>query len=236
MASSGVGGGSASGGPPQSNTPRSERPGPPSGQERTVSYQPEERYWTDYLRIALPIIGLLILLGLFWWWALELIGDDDDQPPAPTPAVAVVNEFNATPPPAAPTATSPALTPASGAPTAEPSPASAEPTPDAPAAEEEPAADEETPAADDTDAPDAGDEEEVPLTYDVGTQVVTTENVNMREAPVDGDVVVVVDAGTELVIAGPFEDGPEGEPDWWPVSNEETGEEGFIREDFLEAS
>ena len=27
-----------------------------------MSYQPEERYWTDYLRIAFPVLGLLLLL------------------------------------------------------------------------------------------------------------------------------------------------------------------------------
>ena len=32
------------------------------GGDRPPSYQTEERYWTDYLRIALPIAGLLLLL------------------------------------------------------------------------------------------------------------------------------------------------------------------------------
>jgi hypothetical protein len=230
MASSGVGGGSASGGPPQANPPRSERPGPPSGQERIVSYQPEERYWTDYLRIALPTIGLLILLGLFWWWAKELIGDDDDQPPTPSPAVAVVDEVNATPPPVAPTATSAALTPEAGAPTATAVPAQTEPTPTTPEDAEEP------PAADDAaDAgTDAADAEPLLTTYEVGAQVVTTEDVNMRTEPIEGEVVVVVDANTPLVVTGEFFNAPGGERDWWPVRNEETGQEGFIREDFLE--
>ena len=52
-----------------------------------MSYQ-EERYWTDYLRIALPIAGLLLLLGVFWYWANSFIGDDGNTDTT-TPVVAV---------------------------------------------------------------------------------------------------------------------------------------------------
>ncbi len=70
-----------------------------------MSYESEERYWTDYLRVALPVIGLLLMLALFWWWAQQFIGDDGNEgdlasatqtaiatiaPPTPTNTVEVV--------------------------------------------------------------------------------------------------------------------------------------------------
>jgi hypothetical protein len=38
------------------------------------TYYPEERYWTDYLRIAAPVLGVIILLALAWFWLSHLIG------------------------------------------------------------------------------------------------------------------------------------------------------------------
>ncbi len=55
------------------------------GRQRTVQFEPEERYWTEYLRIALPVIGLLLMLGLFWYWAQQLIDNGSNNPePAAT--------------------------------------------------------------------------------------------------------------------------------------------------------
>ncbi|MDP9471970.1 MAG: hypothetical protein M3Q71_15115 [Chloroflexota bacterium] len=45
-----------------------------------MSDQIEKQDWTDDLRIALPAIGLLLLLALFWFWAGSLIDDGDDAP------------------------------------------------------------------------------------------------------------------------------------------------------------
>jgi len=69
------------------------------GGDRPPAYQTEERYWTDYLRIALPIAGLLLLLSVFWFWASSFIGDDNDSSPTPVVAVNVTpqNEPTLTP-------------------------------------------------------------------------------------------------------------------------------------------
>lgn len=54
--------------------------GPSSGDTSRSSgggnftYYPEERYWTDYLRIAAPVLGVIILLALAWFWLSHLIG------------------------------------------------------------------------------------------------------------------------------------------------------------------
>lgn len=84
------------------------------GRSRTAAYQPEERYWTDYLRIALPVLGLLLILGLLWFWATQLIGGDPDTTdPEPTEIAGVVTE--STPEPTLPpVATEDTSTPTTG--------------------------------------------------------------------------------------------------------------------------
>lgn len=191
-----------------------------SSEERTVSYQPEERYWTDYLRIALPVIGLLLLIGLLWYWASALIGDSGSAPP-PTPELAaVITPVNeATPAPPTPTAVVIAPTPGPPVePTATPAPpvvvATQPPTP-TPA----PAAEPDNPCAN------------MPV-YPVGALVTTTEQVNLREGPsTDSNAIVVLPAGTQLQVTGDFAEA--GQCDWWPVTVTETGQSGFVIEQYL---
>ena len=192
-----------------------------SSEERTVSYQPEERYWTDYLRIALPVIGLLVLIGLLWYWASALIGNGQGQPP-PTPELAAVitpvNEAT----PAPPTATAVVIAPTPGpppTPTATPG-AVAEPT-QAPVATQAPAvADASNPCAN------------MPV-YPAGTLVTTTDEVNLRDAPTtESNAVVVLQPGTELQVSGEFEEA--GQCDWWPVTVVATGQSGFVIEQYLQ--
>jgi hypothetical protein len=189
-------------------------------EERTVSYQPEERYWTDYLRIALPVVGLLLLIGLLWYWASALIGDGSRGEP-PTPALAVITPVNeATPAP--PTATAVVLAPTPGP------PVQSTPTPVPPVA-----------AATQAPAPTAAavaTEAENPCAnlpvYPVGALVTTTDQIRLRDAPsTDGNIVSELPAGTQLQITGDFSEA--GECDWWPVIVTATGQSGFVIEQYL---
>ena len=49
---------------------------PTAARPRTVQADPDDRYWTDYLRIALPVIGLLLVIAVFWYWAQQLIDNE----------------------------------------------------------------------------------------------------------------------------------------------------------------
>lgn len=61
--------------PPQDGGPRITTPG---GRDRNLTYYAEERYWTDYLRIAAPILGVLLFLILLYFWASSFLGDDNN--------------------------------------------------------------------------------------------------------------------------------------------------------------
>ena len=195
-----------------------------------MSFQPEERYWTDYLRIALPVMGLLLLIGLLWFWAQELIGSPGNEPPPPQTELAAISTINATPPPPAPTSTSVPVEPTPGPPPAPTATVAAvtaaEPTP----LPQPTAAPTTAPAAAAADAEDpCGD---APPSYPPGAAVETTETVNLREGPSTDDAIVTeLPAGTVLTIAGEFAEA--GQCDWWPVSVSSTNQAGFVREDFL---
>ena len=199
------------------------RSGAGSSEERTVSYQPEERYWTDYLRIALPVIGLLLLIGLLWYWASALIGDGGDQPPPTQETAAVITPVNAATP-APPTATAVVIAPTPGPP----------PAPTATAAA--PASAPTQPVAAPTTPPENTDVENpcanMPA-YEVDTLVRTTAAVNLRPGPTtDGEPITELQPGTQLQITGDFVEA--GQCDWWPVTVVDTGQSGFVIEQYLE--
>lgn len=221
MASSGgSGGGSGTSGPP----PRPDRGGPSGGQEPTVSYQPEERYWTDYLRIALPLVGIVLMLGLLWFWAAALIGGDESNvEPTDVPLVAST-EVNA------PTAT-PASKPAT---TLQPTPGPAvspTPVPGAqPPATGAAAVQTPTPAGATTAL---GPEVDFPPD---STLVVFNGPVNLRDAPTreNSSVVQQLENGTLVTTTGASQIGADGLI-WWPVKLvDDPTVVGYVSDEFVQ--
>ena len=47
------------------------------GGDRQLNYYAEDRYWTDYLRIAAPVLGVLLMVALFWLWASSFLGNNN---------------------------------------------------------------------------------------------------------------------------------------------------------------
>ncbi len=197
-----------------------------SGGDRPSGYQTDERYWTDYLRIALPIAGLLLLLSVFWYWASSFIGDDNNGTQTPVVAVNVTPQDAPTLTPTLQDAVvlTPALPTATTA-AAQPTQAPAEPT----QAPVEP-----------TQAPVEPTQATGDDAFAVDDLVIVNEgDVNMRADPsTTGEVVDTLSQGTELrvVNAAPteFTDDQGNTYAYWNVTNEATGSTGWVAGDFLE--
>ncbi len=187
-------------------TPPPQEPQRPAGTpERQFTYYTEQRYWTDYLRIAAPVLGVILILGLLWFWLGSLMGGGEPAPtPSPSPSIAGA-------------ATNTQQTPIIIADTATPTPPASSPRV---VATPEPS---ETTDAD-TFVFAKGDKAVIGNTDGDGA--------NMRAEPDSGaEVVTVLDDGTKLDITGDsIQSGP---LTWWPVTTPE-GEEGYIAEDLLE--
>ncbi len=222
---------------PQSNRTRrssASRGAANGGRTRSSSYQPEERYWTDYLRIALPVIGIILMLGLLWIWASQLLGDDtpvDDATPEDTIGLVSTqtpdpNAINTEPtgPSTPDTSTGAGEIPIPG-----------QTTPVAGEAETPFNPTTQTPAAggDDQTDPEAPVVEEPPASeIALDSQVEIIEEVNVRpsagttEAPIRTAAI----GETAVVISGPEEaDGFV----WWELVFDD-GSSGFVAEDFLQ--
>jgi uncharacterized protein YgiM (DUF1202 family) len=186
-----------------------------------VSYQPEERYWTDYLRIALPVVGLLLMLGLFWYWASAVIGDDsNNQPPATQPSnVALITDPTLTP------TTQPqvALNPETAVP---------EPTPQPTQNSANPPADNNADQPTEGPTGTTGDQEAPGEGFKQGDTVVTNDSVNLREEPsVDAKLIQVLEAGVELEV---LEEAVEsGGYFWLHVQVSGTDTEGYLADQFV---
>jgi hypothetical protein len=179
-----------------------------------VSYESEDRYWTDYLRVALPVIGLLLMLALFWWWAQQFIGDENDPDDLALSTQTIVATV------AAPTPTDtvePVINPTQGEDNS---------TPD----------DNNNGGQDDgVETPDDGQQA---CGFEQGDIVVVTEDdVRLREEPVvDPDnVSETLSAGAQLsIIADCYEEDDEGNQ-FWRVRNQETSQTGYVAGQFLAA-
>lgn len=181
-----------------------------------MSYESEERYWTDYLRVALPVIGLLLMLALFWWWAQEFIGDDGD----PTTVANATQTAIATIAPPTATATSEVVV----QPTQENDP----PTEEAGNADGNGGGGVETP--ENTDPADC--DGDFTLSQAV---VVTADRVNMREEPdtTQDNVVEQLDEGAQLTIVGDCYEQDEDGNQFWRVRNSDSAETGYVAGEFL---
>jgi hypothetical protein len=222
----GIPSGQGSGGPSRSVPPAGGgRAGGGGGPYGSGGYQPDERYWTDYLRIAFPVIGILLMLGLFWFWANELIGDDDGNNPTPTTIVG-----QNTNPTSSPTgeANSPPLTEETPTEQADAEPTGTQDTEAQPTRTPRTAENSPTPDEGDDDSGSSGDfaEGDVVVTSDAG--------VRFRSEPAldDGNVIAELPEGTELTVTGPPEEDSDGNV-FVPVEDED-GEAGYVSADFVE--
>ena len=204
------GGGSGSGGgdddDPNRVTPPPREPQRPAGTpERQFSYYTEQRYWTDYFRIAAPVLGVILILGLVWFWLGSLMDGGQPAPtPSPSPTIAATRSS---------TQQSPLIIADPGTPT--PSPASSPrvaATPDA------------------SKSPDTNT-----FVFAKGDKAVVGNTdghgANLRAEPSsDADIVTVLHDGMKLDITG--DSIQKGTVTWWPVTTPD-GDKGYISEDFL---
>lgn len=181
------------------------------GRQRTVQFQPEERYWTEYLRIALPIIGLLLMIGLFWYWASQLTDDNDPDEPVGT----------------VPVGTTEIITPPST-----PEPTREQIVQSTPPPAETPTEEQDEPESTPDETGDGGDEQPAG-TFAEGDFVVVVDGVNMREeGTVEAEIVRELADGEVLEIqSGPVE---ADDYEWYEVIVEETGEVGWVASEFIE--
>ncbi|MDF3015936.1 MAG: Bacterial domain, partial [Thermomicrobiales bacterium] len=69
--------------------------------------------------------------------------------------------------------------------------------------------------------------------YSVGAVVATTAELNLREGPsTDSAAVAVLPEGSRLQVTGEFQEA--GQCDWWPVTVVDSGQSGFVIEQYLE--
>lgn len=187
---------------------------PPNPSGREYNYYPEERYWTDYLRIAAPILGVILMVFLFWWWITNFIGDDDPDDgniAGNATSTVTIQTIGETPDASAP-------------------PAETTGTPGGITIPTQPAGGEATqPPAEETDPP-----EQPSGIYNGATvEVFNTggTGLNVRTEPsADAEIITQFLDGTVLTVIG--DSISSGDFIWWPVVSSE-GIEGYVVQDYL---
>lgn len=211
----GHGGGSGFGGGDDDRytQPFSEQGGqdPQSGERTPFGYQPEERYWTDYLRIAAPVVGVILMLGLVWFWVANMLSDDEEDTTA---------DDQDTSGPVIPAETE-------------------EPTPDGDQDETDGPISVMTPPAEngEGDTENGEGDTDAPTTIGPGVTVVVVgtgdAGLNVRaSASTEAEVQGSVPDGTALTVTGESQQA-DGFT-WWPVEGAEIT--GFVAADFVELS
>lgn len=207
-------GGSGGGDDDRYTSPFSEQGGqdPYDDDRPPFGYQEDERYWTDYLRIAAPVVGVILMLGLVWFWVANMLnGDDEDfDNNGDDPSGPVIDSET-------PEATE-----------------EEEDAGDEPVAVTTPEGEE---GDGDANGEEGEEEEESPTTLSPGATAVVVgtgeEGLNVREsASTEAEVVNSIADGTEITITGESEQA-DGFT-WWPI---DTGEiTGYVADDFIELS
>lgn len=182
-----------------------------------MSYESDERYWTDYLRVALPVVGLLLMLGLLFWWANSIIGDE--QGTRPTSTVATTPEVAL-----APTNTPPNTVEAGLTPTPVVNDQSTPGGGGQTDVTETPAGEQPTDTACDGDYAN-GD-----------PAVVNDDGVNLRKgANLDSDVLDQLDTGTAVTIVSDcYTKSSDGTLFWRVSVDDQTSLRGYVSDDFLD--
>ena len=215
--------------------------GDTNGRRRTVQFEPEERYWTDYLRIALPVIGLLLMIGLLWFWAQQIISDDPDTTePNPTEEIGLVTTTESEP-----TEETLVSTPAANNQGAQDTGTTAgtegqqeqlqeTPPPDDTSGQQTTGADNQS-AEGQAEEPQPTGEPAAGGEIGIDSAVIVTQEgdgLNLRPDPsTTGEPVTQLAAGEQLTVIG----GPqEGENYvWWEVVTSD-GTSGWVAQDFIE--
>lgn len=215
-----------------------------------MSYQPEERYWTDYLRIALPVVGLLLMLGLFWYWASNVIGDSgNSDKPSPTNVASIINAQNPTASAASvvdvtaqtnpqPTGTTAAGAANSGPATESTTTAAANSATDNTTANSggslANSGNTSANSASSSDTANSASSTDNPSQFNNGDTVQTTsDGVNLRaDHTTDSEALEPMTTGTQLNVDGPGV--KDGNYVWIPVTDPTTGTSGFVADAFVE--